>query len=499
MGRTEASGEISAFGDLRPRKTAYGGRVSFPEVSAASLSRSRRGPQIKVGWIRARTPRRGIWLPKGQRLWHDGAVPRRIAALSTLLTALLGLTSTAPAAPPPKRALLLAPPTDASARLDAKALQSLALHLGAAAGRHYRLAQPCSGERCPPVDRLTLEVSADGPSCRLELLLIAPPLLPRRVTSISAACSAAALRKPLEEAMKRLWPKGGGEAESGATGKARRAPKGAATPNPKPSGGEEPAGLGPDDPDRRPRSSSAAPYAAAPKTPASQPKTPYVRDRAAIHLGFALLSRHTTLSTASKPQLIDNDTATSLLLAIAFYPAGGRSDAWADLGLELRYARSFSTFVTPSSSLTGKGESDLQWLEAGIRFRWNPRRVSGGPEFTGGVGWGYHSNLRLTDLDAHYLRFGTQGFWPLIRRRAWWLGLRAEANLLLYLPVVDVAKVAVGVDARVGLFFSYWGVSVRLEALLRALALDIPDATGGDSAPYGERDIGGLLSLGYAI
>lgn len=392
--------------------------------------------------------------------------------------------TSAEATPAPKRALLLAPPTDASGRLDAKALQSLALHLGAAAGRRYRLATPCSGQRCPPVDRLTLEVSADGPSCRLELLLIAPPLLPRRVTSISAACSAAALRGPLDEAMKRLLPSGGGEAESAHAEKPRRAPKGTASP--KTGGGEEPAGLGPDDPDRRPRSSSAAPYDGS-STPAaaSQPATPFIRDRATLTLGLALLSWHATVSPFGKEPSTLSDVDTALAFSTEIFPAGGRNDAWADLGLALRYVRAFGP--------------DLQWLEAGPCFRWNPHKVSGGLELAGSIGWGYQRDLLVGHLDLHYLRFGAQGFLPFVRHRAWWLGLRAEATLLLLLPVVDVATAAVGVDARLGLLFSYWGVSVRLEAFLRLIGFDLTEPTGGNAMPYQESNIGGLLSLGYAI
>jgi hypothetical protein len=378
-----------------------------------------------------------------------------------------------PAAPlPPVRLAPLEAPPDT---LTAADLQRLSLRLSAALGERYRVLPPCSAASCPAkvarvIGRLLVDAKAAAASrCHLRLLLIAPPLLPRRVDSAPAACDAAALTPGLDAALRKLLPTAGGEAE--AASRPARGIKGA-TPSP------------------RARQRGAAKRARAAAAPATKrPALPF-RDRFRMSIGALLTHRERELGTSSS-----SDVSFGLQAAVEIYPfAGSRQDRWADLGLELRYARLFQNGAM--------GAHD--WLEALFRFRWNVSQRNGGAELALALGWGmqalhgHDSGTLLIDgepLYAHNLTAQLRGWLPFARRRAWWLGLRAEASLLLLLPAVDVGTTTAAALIYIGPEFSYRGVSARLELLYRRSSFQL----SASDQRVGERALGGLLSLHYAL
>lgn len=380
------------------------------------------------------------------------------------------IASASASASPRLTPLRLAPLEDPKGALSAADSSRLSQRLSALLGERYQILPPCNTASCLAIKgarlvaRVVVDEAATGPRCRLRLLLIAPPLLPRRVESGDAACRAATLAAPLTAAVKELLPSAVGQAEAAS----RPTPRG------------------------RRRASRKRRLEAAPRRREARkyPSSPPFRDRFRMSVGALVVHRQRELgaNSASKVGLGIQGT-------VEVFPFVGRRRDWlADLGLELRYARLLKTEALGA----------YDWLEALLRIRWNVQRRSGGPELALAVGWGMQAlhgsesgipSISGEPFYAHNLTAQLRGWLPFARRRAWWLGLRAEASLLWVLPAVDVEQSTTAAMVSVGPEFSYRGMSGRLELLYRRVFFDL----SGADPRVGERVLGGLFSLHYAL
>jgi hypothetical protein len=225
---------------------------------------------------------------------------------------------------------------------------------------------------------ISIKRSFDG-LCTVRAVISRPPLLPKGRSSVPGACSFASIRARGVDLVAKLKTEdltasvAAAEAAP-AKKKEAKAPASKATqklPTPRPTA---------------PRRATADKQRGNVAPKRSHTSTPKPRKRAArLHLGLSFLQWRLSFSGANPAAPSQKSSALGVTLLVELYPiARFRQDHWADLGLYMGYARSFSLELTDFSQ--NPAEASLDRGEIGLLFRFHTG-LAGGMTLKLGVGY----------------------------------------------------------------------------------------------------------------